>query len=136
MVNHKLNFTLMMLAFCVISINFQIPLIRAFGHLKQACAIVNMKYGLDKTVGDTIVKATDEVIDYWTVGVATTQHYSSTMYREVLHMLQNIGNVIHPWHGMPLTPWILPDSQWSKWAFCVIKFLLSNSSALFNHKAP
>ena len=59
----------MMLAFCAISINFQVPLIRAFGHLKQACAIVNMKYGLDKTVGDTIVKATDEVIDYWTVGV-------------------------------------------------------------------
>lgn len=39
-----------------------VPLIRAFGQLKQACAIVNMKYGLDKTVGDTIVKATDELI--------------------------------------------------------------------------
>ena len=41
----------------------QVPLIRAFGQLKQACAIVNMKYGLDKTVGDTIVKATDEVME-------------------------------------------------------------------------
>lgn len=39
-----------------------VPLIRAFGHLKQACAIVNMKYGLDQTVGETIVKATDELI--------------------------------------------------------------------------
>ena len=39
-----------------------IPLIRAFGHLKQACAIVNMKYGLDQTVGNSIVSATNELI--------------------------------------------------------------------------
>ena len=39
-----------------------IPLIRAFGHLKQACAIVNMKYGLDQTVADSIVSATNELV--------------------------------------------------------------------------
>lgn len=40
-----------------------IPLVRAFGHLKQACAIVNMKSnGLDQTVGETIVTAADELI--------------------------------------------------------------------------
>lgn len=38
------------------------PLIRAFGHLKQACAIVNMQYGLDSEVGDAIVKSTNELI--------------------------------------------------------------------------
>eukprot|EP00116_Pleurobrachia_bachei_P015785 sb/3476047/ len=39
-----------------------IQVVHAFGYLKQACAVVNMKYGLDKTVGETIVKATDELI--------------------------------------------------------------------------
>ncbi|KAG0364640.1 fumarate hydratase [Gamsiella multidivaricata] len=39
------------------------PLIKAFGVLKRAAAQVNMTYGLDKTVGDAIVKASDEVIE-------------------------------------------------------------------------
>lgn len=36
-------------------------LIRAFGILKKAAAMVNMDYGLDKTVGDTIIRASNEV---------------------------------------------------------------------------
>ena len=37
-------------------------IIRAFGILKKAAAIVNMEYGLDETIGHAIVKAADEVI--------------------------------------------------------------------------
>jgi fumarate hydratase class II len=38
--------------------------IRAFGILKKACALANMELGvLDKSVGELIVKAADEVID-------------------------------------------------------------------------
>jgi len=36
--------------------------IRSFGILKKAAAIVNMEYGLDKKIGEAIVKACDEVI--------------------------------------------------------------------------
>ncbi|KAI9239401.1 MAG: fumarate hydratase [Podila humilis] len=39
------------------------PLIKAFGVLKRAAATVNMTYGLDQTVGDAIVKASNEVIE-------------------------------------------------------------------------
>ncbi|KAG0246780.1 fumarate hydratase [Mortierella sp. GBAus27b] len=39
------------------------PLVKAFGVLKRAAAEVNMTYGLDKTVGGAIVKASDEVIE-------------------------------------------------------------------------
>ncbi|OZJ04110.1 Fumarate hydratase, mitochondrial [Bifiguratus adelaidae] len=39
------------------------PLIKAFGVLKKAAATVNMTYGLDKTVGEAITKAADEVIE-------------------------------------------------------------------------
>ncbi|SCZ98667.1 BZ3500_MvSof-1268-A1-R1_Chr7-1g09235 [Microbotryum saponariae] len=39
------------------------PLIKAFAVLKRAAAEVNMTYGLDKTVGDAIKKAADEVIE-------------------------------------------------------------------------
>lgn len=38
------------------------PLIKAFGYLKQACAQVNMKYGLDEKVGSIIVESANEVI--------------------------------------------------------------------------
>lgn len=38
-----------------------LPLIKAFAVLKRAAAEVNMTYGLDKTVGDAIKKAADEV---------------------------------------------------------------------------
>lgn len=40
-----------------------LPLIHAFGLLKKSAALANMKFGiLDKTVGEAIVKAADEVI--------------------------------------------------------------------------
>jgi len=35
--------------------------IRSFGILKKAAAIVNMTFGLNKEIGDAIVKACDEV---------------------------------------------------------------------------
>ncbi len=38
------------------------PLIKAFAVLKRAAAEVNMTYGMDKTVGEAIKKAADEVI--------------------------------------------------------------------------
>ena len=38
-----------------------LPLIKAFAVLKRAAAEVNMTYGMDKTVGDAIKKAADEV---------------------------------------------------------------------------
>ncbi|GAA5974265.1 hypothetical protein JCM21900_003025 [Sporobolomyces salmonicolor] len=39
------------------------PLIKAFAVLKRAAAEVNMTYGLDKTVGEAIKKAANEVIE-------------------------------------------------------------------------
>eukprot|EP01112_Ceratiomyxa_fruticulosa_P012651 TRINITY_DN3513_c0_g4_i3.p1 TRINITY_DN3513_c0_g4~~TRINITY_DN3513_c0_g4_i3.p1 ORF type:complete len:514 (+),score=112.62 TRINITY_DN3513_c0_g4_i3:50-1591(+) len=39
------------------------PVIRAFGILKKAAAIVNKQFGLDPKVSDAIVKAADEVIN-------------------------------------------------------------------------
>lgn len=39
------------------------PLIRAFGVLKKAAAIVNMTYGLDPSIGNAIKTAAQEVID-------------------------------------------------------------------------
>ncbi|KAK9687492.1 fumarase fum1, partial [Basidiobolus ranarum] len=39
------------------------PLIKAFGVLKKAAAIVNMGYGLDPKIGNAIVQAADEVIE-------------------------------------------------------------------------
>jgi len=36
--------------------------IAAYGVLKKSCAIVNMKHGLDRTIGEAICKAADEVI--------------------------------------------------------------------------
>lgn len=38
------------------------PVIKAFGIIKKSVAIVNMKYGLDKVVGNAIVMAADEVV--------------------------------------------------------------------------
>jgi fumarate hydratase class II len=37
------------------------PVIQAFGIVKKAAALVNMKHGLDPTIGDAIVQAADEV---------------------------------------------------------------------------
>lgn len=39
------------------------PLIRAFGVLKKAAAVVNKEYGLDHKVADAVVKAAEEVIN-------------------------------------------------------------------------
>lgn len=39
-----------------------LPVIRAFGIVKKACALVNMRYGLSREVGQLIVRASDEVI--------------------------------------------------------------------------
>ena len=44
---------------CIIYI--KIPVIRAFGYLKKAAAMVNKEYGMDANVADHIVKAADEV---------------------------------------------------------------------------
>ena len=38
-----------------------VPLIKAFGVLKRAAAEVNMTYGMDKTVGEAVKAAADEV---------------------------------------------------------------------------
>lgn len=40
-----------------------IEVIRVFGMLKKASAIVNMKYKLDKEIGQAILRACDEVIE-------------------------------------------------------------------------
>lgn len=40
-----------------------LPLIRAFGLVKKACALVNVKYGLAAEKGSLIVQAADEVIN-------------------------------------------------------------------------
>ena len=37
------------------------PLIKAFGVLKKAAAVVNVTYGLDPKVGEAIQKAADDV---------------------------------------------------------------------------
>lgn len=39
-----------------------IPVVHAMAILKKAAAKVNMTYGLDKTVGETIIKAADEIV--------------------------------------------------------------------------
>ena len=39
------------------------PVIRAFGYLKKACALVNVEYGLDPKIVEAVVKAAEEVID-------------------------------------------------------------------------
>jgi len=40
-----------------------IGVIKAFGILKKAAAIVNMNFKLDKKIGEAIVKASDDVIN-------------------------------------------------------------------------
>ncbi|KAI8391231.1 fumarate hydratase [Radiomyces spectabilis] len=59
-------------------------LIRAFGILKKAAALINVGYGLDKKLADAIVQAADEVIDgklmdhfplvVWQTGSGTQTH--------------------------------------------------------------
>jgi len=39
------------------------PVIRAFGYLKKSCALVNVEYGLDPKIVESVVKAAEEVID-------------------------------------------------------------------------
>ncbi len=38
------------------------PIVRAFGILKKCAAKVNKKYGLDEKIADSIIQASDEVI--------------------------------------------------------------------------
>jgi fumarate hydratase class II len=38
-----------------------IPVIRAFGYLKKACAVVNQEYGMDPSIVQAVVQAADEV---------------------------------------------------------------------------
>ena len=40
-----------------------LPVIRAFGYLKKSCALVNLEYGLDPKIAESVVKAAEEVID-------------------------------------------------------------------------
>ena len=47
-----------------------VPLIKAFGVLKKAAAIVNLEYGLDKKISESIVAAADEVRALWIVTFA------------------------------------------------------------------
>ena len=38
-----------------------LPVIRSFGILKKACAIANLKFGLDPKKASAIIKASEEV---------------------------------------------------------------------------
>ncbi|KAM0746597.1 aspartate ammonia lyase [Meredithblackwellia eburnea MCA 4105] len=53
------------------------PLIKAFGVLKKAAAEVNMTYGMDKTVGDAIKAAADEVIS----GKISMDHFPLVVFQ-------------------------------------------------------
>ena len=47
----------------LVMIFMQLPVIRAFGYLKRACAEVNKEhYGLDQKIADAIVQAAAEVL--------------------------------------------------------------------------
>ena len=50
---------------CVISLNWQTPIIRAFGVLKRAAAEVNQNHGLDPQLALTIIQASTEVPLSW-----------------------------------------------------------------------
>jgi fumarate hydratase class II len=39
-----------------------VPIVRAFGLLKKSAAQANLDFGLDKKVGEAIIKAADEVV--------------------------------------------------------------------------
>ena len=75
-----------------------LPLIKAFATLKKAAAEVNMGYGLDKTVGDAIKAAADEV----RIPVA------SSMSCDAKAPLLWTGHRGQDWHG-ELSPRRLPD---------------------------
>ena len=38
-----------------------LPVVRSFGILKKACAIANLKFGLDPKKAEAIIKAAEEV---------------------------------------------------------------------------
>jgi fumarate hydratase class II len=46
-----------------LSSRMPIPIVRAMAILKKAAAVVNMTYGLDPTIGNTIIKVADEIIE-------------------------------------------------------------------------
>jgi len=81
--------------------------IRSFGILKKAAAIVNMNYGLDKSVGEAIVKACDEVIsgklmDHFPLvvfqtgsGTQTNMNVNEVVANRASEILNN-GVKVHP----------------------------------------
>lgn len=46
-----------------------LPVIRAMAILKRAAAKVNMTYGLDAKIGNTILQVADEVSSNWDVSL-------------------------------------------------------------------
>ncbi|KAL6604141.1 fumarate hydratase [Neocallimastix sp. 'constans'] len=81
--------------------------IRSFGVLKKAAAIVNMSFGLDKEIGEAIVKACDEVIsgklmDHFPLvvyqtgsGTHTNMNVNEVVANRASEILGN-GTKIHP----------------------------------------
>ena len=52
----------------------QLPVIRAFGYLKRACAEVNKEhYGLDQKIADAIVQAATEVLHHHYIIITSLQ---------------------------------------------------------------
>ena len=67
-----------MIFFCL-----QLPVIRAFGYLKRACAEVNKEhYGLDQKIADAIIVAASEVCapDYVIISVCFNWNSMSASY--------------------------------------------------------
>jgi len=66
-------------------------IIRSFGILKKASAIVNMNYGLDKEIGEAIIKASEEVIDG-----KLMEHFPLVVYQtgSGTHTNMNVNEVI------------------------------------------
>jgi len=81
--------------------------IRSFGILKKAAAIVNMTFGLDKEIGEAIVKACDEVIsgdlmDHFPLvvyqtgsGTQTNMNVNEVVANRATEILNN-GTKVHP----------------------------------------
>ncbi|KAG5520085.1 hypothetical protein PMAC_001161 [Pneumocystis sp. 'macacae'] len=78
-----------------------VPIIKAFGILKKAAAIVNIEYGLDKTIGKAIQQAADDVIsgkllDHFPLVVWQTGSVISNRAIEILGGKLGSKNPVHP----------------------------------------